>query len=144
MHVLPDSTEEITRFMVFLIPIVATFSLFTFLAVVGWAKERRREREAFYRHETARRLVDLGQMNAADFALFLEEERLAPMRARREGLRLAGLVLALCGVGFLVALIRVDNDVTVRGIGWIPLGIGLALLVYGYVLGPRLDPRRSS
>ena len=40
--------------IIFLIPVASVIGIFTLLAVVGWAKERRREREASYRHETAR------------------------------------------------------------------------------------------
>jgi hypothetical protein len=138
-----NGPSDLARAMIFLIPIVATFSLFLFLAVVGWAKERRREREAFYRHETARKLVEQNQMSAADFAAFVEEERIAQLRARREGLKLTGLVLLFCGAAFLVGFVSVEEQV-VRGMGFIPFLIGAAILAYVFLLGPRIPKQKPS
>lgn len=136
----PASAPDDTLAVVLMLPIAFTVSLAAFLAVVGWAKERRREREALYRHETARRLIEQGQMNHEQFAAFVREEAEAPLRWRREGLKLAGLVLAATGVGLLVGLGAVD-DVPVRGIGWMPLAVGLVLFLYATLLAPRA-PRR--
>ena len=47
-----------------MIPIVGSISLFSLLAVVGWAEQRRKEREAYYRYEFREKLVDAGEMNA--------------------------------------------------------------------------------
>jgi hypothetical protein len=132
--------ESLASAVIFLIPIAGIIAIFTFLAVVGWAKERRREREAFYRHETARKLVERGEMNAEQFRTFVEEEALRPLVARREALKLGGLVLLLLGIGMLVGFMEVSDE-PVRGIGWMPFGIGLALLVYAYLLAPRAGAR---
>ena len=60
---------------VFLIPIVGSISLFSFLAVASWADARRRERETYYTTETMKKLGE-GSGEAAKSALeYLHEQR---------------------------------------------------------------------
>ena len=119
--------------------VVAVFwaALFCWLTVVGWATQRRKEREAYYRHETEKRLVDKGEVSAEQLLrLRTEEERVRWLR-RREGLKLGGLITTAAGIGIVVALRFVDTgELSISAIGWIPLGIGVVLLLYTYVLYP--------
>ncbi len=119
-------------------------ALFSWLAVVGWAKQRRLEREAYYRHETEAKLVENGQATTEQIFLFrVEEERNRWMR-RREGLRLGGLLTAALGIGLVVGLRFVDTDeLAVSMIGWIPFGIGAVMLLYTFVLYPRFTAPTS-
>ena len=41
-----------------LIPVVAIIAVFVFVAVASWSDNRRMEREAFYRHETYRKMLE--------------------------------------------------------------------------------------
>ncbi len=116
--------------VLYLIPIAVWVSLAAFLSVVGWARERRKEREALYRHETARRLVDQGKMSTQEFAEFLREEVERPARARRDGLKLAGVLLVALGIGMLIAM-RQTEDPTGQHVGYIPMFLGIALLLFG-------------
>lgn len=129
-------TQEPEMTVILLIPVAGVIAIGAFLSVVGFARERRKEREALYRHETARALVEKGRMDVEQFQAFVRDETLRPHRARLESVKLAGLVLALAGVGLLVGMRNVD-ELPARGIGWLPTGIGLGALIYAYVLARR-------
>jgi len=121
---------------IFLVPVATVLALGAFLSVVGFARERRREREALYRHETARALVDKGAMDAAQFLAFVREDAQRPVRARLENVKLFGFVCALAGVGLLIGMRAVD-EAPARGSGWIFVGLGAGALVYAYVFARR-------
>ena len=112
-------------------------AFFSWLTVVGWATERRKEREAYYRHETEKRLVDKGAVTAEQLIeLRNQEERVRWLR-RREGLKLGGLITTAAGIAIVVGLRFVDTGArSVSPVGWIPLGIGLVLLLYVFLLYP--------
>ncbi len=121
------------------IVVVAAFWVvfFSWATVVGWAIQRRKEREAYYRHETEKRLVDKGGVSAEQLlGLRIEEERIRWLR-RREGLKLGGLITTALGIGLLAAFQFVDmGRLSLAGTAGIPLIIGLALLLYVYALCP--------
>jgi Domain of unknown function (DUF6249) len=119
--------------LVFLVPI----AFFSFLAVAIWAKNRRREREAYYKNETIKKIAE-AQEPAANAALELlrEQEKVHATR-RREGIKLGGLVTIAVGLGFIPLLRAVHPHEPVYLVGLIPLLIGLALLAYAYVLAPK-------
>jgi hypothetical protein len=121
----------------FLLVGVFWVAFFSWVTVVGWAIQRRKEREAYYRHETEKRLVDKSGVSAEQLlGLRNEEERIRWLR-RREGLKLGGLVTLAAGIGIVVALRFVDTgELSISVTGWIPLGIGVVLLLYTYVLYP--------
>ena len=68
----------------FLFLSITAVSLCSFTAVVIWAKERRREREAFYTGETVRKLAELQGPNVSAAVEFFrtEEKNLAVRRWR--------------------------------------------------------------
>jgi hypothetical protein len=126
--------------VLFLIPVAGIIGIFTVLAVVGFARERRREREALYRHETARKLVEQGQMNFEQFAAFERGEAERPLAARRRALSLAGLVLTVGGIMFYGAFKEIPPEAApglreLASLGYIPFGIGAALLWQAAVSG---------
>jgi hypothetical protein len=129
-------SDAIDLTAVLMIPVASTIAIGAFLSVVGFARERRKEREALYRHETARALVEKGGMNDELFRAFLRDEALRLHRARLETAKLVGLVCVLLGVGMLIGMRNAD-EVPVRGIGWLPVGIGLGALLYAYVFARR-------
>ena len=61
---------------VFLIPVVAIVSVFTFVAIAAWSDNRRKEREAYYRHETLRKLSETGGDSAESVRLVLRPVRI--------------------------------------------------------------------
>jgi hypothetical protein len=120
-----------------LIPIVALIAVFSFVSVAAWAEQRTKEREVFYRSEVFKKLADSsGEQAQQVLAMMREQERAAEER-RREGLRLGGVVVTMVGVGLAVMLAVLSPDNGAWAIGLIPLLVGVALLVYEYVLAPR-------
>lgn len=126
----------------FLFLAIGSIALFSFLAVATWSGERRRERETYYRSEAIKKVAELqgagGVTSAVDF--LREEDKLA-RRTRTEGQKLGGLITLAVGVAmmvFLRALTGAQNDPEpVYLVGLIPALIGVALLVYAYLLAPK-------
>ena len=124
------------RFLSFSLLLVG---LFAFLSVMVWSRERRREREAYYRSETLRKTAEAqGTTGGAMLEVLREEERIAN-RQRRESQKVSGLVTIAAGVGLTVFLKIVDGNDRDPAyvVGVIPVLIGTAFLLYAYVLGPR-------
>ena len=117
---------------------VCMVSVFTFVSVGAWARERRKEREAFYRGEILKKLADSTGTQAQQVLEMMREQDRAQERRSWEKKKLAGLILTGTGAGLIgmFALIT-PNENHEWAIGLIPLLIGLAMLLYSYVLGPR-------
>ena len=135
-----NGSTDLAYAILFLIPVAGVIGIFTLLAVLGWAKERRRERESFYRHETARKLVELGHMSFEQFQIFEREDAERPIAGRRRALALAGWILAIGGTTVVGALSTIPPE-TAPGLrelailGVIPASIGVVLV--GYVFATR-------
>jgi hypothetical protein len=121
---------------VFLFLSVASIALFSFIAVAVWSQERRREREAYYRSETLKKLADTQGAGSSSAIDFLREEEKNAVRRRREGQKLGGLTTVAVGIALMVFIRSVDRGNPAYLVGLIPLFIGAALLVYVYFLGP--------
>jgi len=121
----------------FLFLSVASVALFSFVAVASWADARRREREAYYKSETLKKIAEAQGAGASSAIEFLREETKHAAQRRREGLKLGGLVTMAVGIGVLIFLRAIANDEPVFFVGLIPLLIGVALLTYSYFLAPK-------
>jgi hypothetical protein len=124
------------------IPVVAIVMVFTFIMVVNWAEERRKEREAYYRSETMRKAMEQGGDSAQTVLAMMQEDELQRRRRRLEGLRLGGLVTTAVGVGLMIMLYFLATEAAVWLVGLIPFLIGLVLIVYGYT--SKVDPTTSA
>ena len=123
--------------LVFFVPI----AFFSFLAVALWARNRRREREAYYRSETIKKIAEAQEPTANAALEFLrEQEKIHAVRSR-EGLKLGGLVTAAVGLALIPLLRAAHSDHPAYLVGLIPLFIGLALLAYVYFLAPKEEGR---
>jgi peptidoglycan/LPS O-acetylase OafA/YrhL len=121
-----------------LVPVVGSIALFSFLGVAAWSDARRKEREAYYNSETLRKIAESSGEGAKAAMDMLHERERNELRRRREGLRLGGLVTAAVGIGVMVLLKAIVHDEPgVYLVGLIPLLVGLALLIYSYVLAPK-------
>jgi hypothetical protein len=105
-------------------------ALFSFIGVTTWSDNRRREREAFYKSETMKRIVEADPSLAVGM---LRDER----RRQLEGLKLGGLVTLAVGIAVVIFLKAVGPEAPAFLIGLIPAFIGIALLVYVYLLAPK-------
>ena len=114
---------------------VALFAVF--IPLVTWIGSRQKEREAFYRAETFRRLAEAsGEGAKAALAVLRQEDVLRSIRAR-EGMKIAGLICV--GVGSaLIVLLWSQHDPSFL-VGLIPAIVGIALLVYALILAPPID-----
>src|SRR3982750_1170784 len=117
---------------------VIMICLFTFISLAVGAEQRRREREAFYRSEVLKKLADSPGGQAQQVIEMMREQDRNDERKRREGGRLAGVIVTGVGIG-LSAMFRLLAPGGTWGIGLIPLFVGLALLLYNYVLAPRKE-----
>lgn len=96
------------------------------------------EREAYYRHETEKRLLEMGEAGARQILALRNEEERARWRRRREGLKLGGVITTALGLGILIGFQFVDTgESSFAGAGGFPLIIGAALLLYAYLLYPK-------
>ncbi|NKB89097.1 MAG: hypothetical protein GKS06_12850 [Acidobacteria bacterium] len=124
--------------VIFLIPVVGTVSLFSFLAVATWADARRKERESYYRYEFRKQLVDAGKMDANDVRDLMQYEQEANLYRSRQGSVVGGFVLMGTGIGMLFGLRWIEEGIA--SVGLIPLSIGVALTVYAIAIAPRSVP----
>jgi hypothetical protein len=133
--------------MVFVFLAVAAVALYSYLSIHSFVDGRRREREAYYRNESVRRLAESNGAGAqAAIALLREEERIAYAR-RLEKIRLGGVAVTAAGLGTMVFLgvANAENHLLGISIGLIPFLIGVALLIYAFLLAerPQGDPTQA-
>lgn len=127
--------------MVFVFLAVAAIALYSYLSINSFVHGRRKEREAYYKNETVRRLTESQGAGAdAAIALMREEDRLWTIR-RLEGTKLGGLITTGVGIGLMIFLgiATDDNHMIGVAIGIVPLMVGLALLLYAYRLSPKSE-----
>ena len=113
---------------------VAASGMWAFIAIASWGDNRRKEREAYYRHETIKKISEMPAETG--LALLREDERFATRR-RQENLKLGGLVTSAIGVGLMIFLRAIDTSEPVYLVGLIPFLAGLPLLVYHHVGTPK-------
>jgi hypothetical protein len=116
---------------------VGAVAVFSFIAVAAWSDSRRKEREAYYKSETLKKLAEAQGTGASSAVELVKEEERIALRRRLEGQKLGGLITVAVGVGLMVFLKAVDHNEPAYLVGVIPLLVGVALLAYSYVLGPK-------
>jgi hypothetical protein len=121
-----------------LIPIVAILSTFTFIIVAVWTDNRRKEREAFYKAETLRRISESSGQGAAAALAMLREDEYRKRLKSREGQKISGLINIGVGVGIVLGLSRLIGP-KVAFCGLIPAFLGVAMLIYVYFLAAPIE-----
>lgn len=116
---------------------VVMVAVFTFIGVAAWSDSRRKEREAYYRSETLKKLAEAQGTGASSAVELVKEEDRIALRRRLEGQKLGGLITVAVGIGLMVFLKAASHDHPAFLVGVIPLLVGAALLAYSYVLGPK-------
>jgi Mg2+/citrate symporter len=139
MGINPEQEEEtMGELSVNLVPIVLFVSMFTFLVFAVWFGTRQKERVAFYKSETLRRISESsgeGAKQAID--LLREEERLKRIKTR-ESIKLGGLINIGVGIGLLIFLwFLVGPKVALCGL--IPGLVGVAMLVYVFYMAAPVE-----
>ena len=128
-----------------LLPAVGAVALFGVLAVTSWSEERRKEREAFYRSEVLKKLVDNPGSDSKPVFDMMREEENRTLRRRREGLLLGGFITTAVGAGVMFFLYRItDADEAVWTVGIIPFLIGAILAIFGLFVAQKPNPPHAS
>jgi ferric-dicitrate binding protein FerR (iron transport regulator) len=112
---------------------VATVAALAMVSIKVWSDNRRREREAFYRYETLRKLADVQGAGAQQVLEVMHAQQRVASRQIREGLKLGGLAACGAGAGLLAMFWSLDR----LQVGFVPLFVGMALLLYAYGLAPK-------
>ncbi|HTJ30319.1 MAG TPA: hypothetical protein VL346_07450 [Acidobacteriaceae bacterium] len=133
----------------FLFLSVTIIAVFTFISIAVWTEARRKEREAYYKAETLRRLTEMpgGEGARAVIELMREEERIEKDRAAVAELRkLDGIKIgAVVNIGIGIALWAFLRSVDGPGmVGAFPLAIGVALAIYAYFLADKTTACRKT
>ena len=128
-------TEVFANYPFWLFLSVGAVALFgIFLPLTVWMEHRRKEREAFYKADTIRRIAEApGEGGNAAVQLLREQERIANIKTR-EGLKIGGIINMSVGIGVTIFLYALLHGQPVFLCGLIPALIGAGMLVYVYVL----------
>jgi hypothetical protein len=132
-----DIGNNIQQMAPFLVPIVGSIAVFSFLAVASWSDARRKEREAYYTSETLKKIAESSGEGAKTAMELLRAQQKNVMIRRLEGMKLGGLITAGVGIGVMLLLHGLEHEEPVYLVGMIPLLIGAALLIYAFVLAPK-------
>ena len=114
---------------------VGTLALATFMSIVIYSATRTRERMEFHRNETLRKVAEqTGEGAQKVLEVIREEERIAE-RKRIAGLKLGGLITTVAGIGIGIFFYNIAYEMV--AVSAIPLLVGLAMMVYGFLLAPK-------
>jgi hypothetical protein len=120
-------------------PIAIIFVVFAFVSVLHWIDSQRKERDAFYKAETIRRVTEAsGDGAKAALELMKTDERLKRLKAR-EGLKIGGLINIGVGVGVMIFLHALLPGTAIYLSGSIPALIGVGFITYVYVLAAPIE-----
>jgi hypothetical protein len=117
---------------------VALFAVF--LPITTWIGSRQKEREAFYKAETIRRVAEASSDGAKATIDLLREQNRMTMIKMREALKISGVICLGVGIGLVAFLVQLVGS-RVALCGLIPAIIGLAMLVYVYLLAAPIEPQ---
>lgn len=110
----------------------------TFVAIVVWAENRRKERQEYYRFEFRKRLVEAGKMDAASFGSLMQYEHDLRLRQGRQKILVAAFVIFGAGVGLCLGLQFIGGSIWM--VGLIPVSIGLCMLASGLLFAAKPNP----
>lgn len=104
------------------------FVLVVLLGFVAYLRQRRAEREAYYRFELRKKAIEAG-VTAETLLEMQRQDDAAAQRRTVDGLRLGGLVAAVSGVA-LVALAKMSGDRDTMAVAFLPVVLGVSFLGY--------------
>jgi hypothetical protein len=132
---IPDMPGGFGLWMFLSVGAVALFAVF--IPAVTFLDNRRKEREAFYKSETLRRITESSSEGAKAAAEMLRAEAHRDAIKSREGVKIGGLINIGVGFGLIIFLRALLGQHSAYLCGLIPGFIGVAMLVYVYLLaGP--------
>jgi uncharacterized membrane protein len=132
---IPDMPGGFGLWMFLSIGAVALFVVF--IPTVHYLDTRRKEREAFYKAETLRRITESSGEGAKAAIELMREEARRDRTKSREGVKIGGLINIGVGLALVIFLRTLLGQQSAYLCGLIPGFIGVAMLVYVYLLaGP--------
>lgn len=136
--------EGVEAGALFLFLSVLMISVFSFISIAVWSESRRKEREAYYKAESLRRVAEMpGDGAKYVIEMMREDERIRQVKQfsnelkRLEGMKIGGLVNIAVGVGLFLLIYFTAPARGAAFVGFIPGLIGVALLLYAVLLAPR-------
>jgi hypothetical protein len=139
-----DPLQSVAAGGLFLFLIVLMICVFSFVSIAVWTEGRRKEREAYYKAESMRRLAEMpGDAAKYVIEVMREEERIqqanhyAEEIKKREGMKLGGLITIAVGVALMSLMWFAGHDRGAVTVGLFPGLIGVALLVYVTLFAPK-------
>jgi hypothetical protein len=119
---------------------IGAISLFVvFIPLVTWIDNRRKEREAFYKAETMRRLSESSGEGAKVALEMMQTENRQERLRKREGVKIGGLINIGVGVGLMMFLHSLGGNQSPWLCGLIPGFIGVAMLVYVFFMAAPIE-----
>ena len=132
-------TGNSVQTLAIMFPVAIILVVFAFVSVLHWIDSQRKERDAFYKAETLRRVTEAsGEGAQAAIELMKADERLKRIKAR-EGLKIGGLINIGVGVGVMIFLHELLAGTAISLRGSIPALIGVGLLVYVFLLAAPIE-----
>jgi uncharacterized membrane protein YeaQ/YmgE (transglycosylase-associated protein family) len=117
---------------------VGAISLFgIFIPTVTWIDSQRKEREAFYKAETFRRLAEASGEGAKAAMELLQAQSRFERQKGREGMKIGGIICI--AVGAAMTLLLWSQHEAAFLVGLIPGFVGAALLIYVYLMATPLE-----
>jgi hypothetical protein len=140
MTMFESGLGDISGFGLWMFLSIGAVALFVvFIPVTTWIESQRKEREAFYKAETMRRVVE-SSGDGAKMALEMLKEQDRQRRLKlREGLKIGGLTTMAVGVALLIFLHQLIPNQAVYLCGLIPGLIGVAQITYALLLAPKVE-----
>ena len=136
--------EGIAAGGLFLFLSVLMVSVFSFVSIAVWSEARRKEREAYYKAESLRRVAEMpGDGAKYVIEMMKEDERIrqaqqfANEMKKHEGMKIGGLVNIGVGVALFCLIYFTSAQKGAAFVGLFPGLIGVALLVYALFLAPK-------
>jgi hypothetical protein len=119
---------------------IGAVSLFVvFIPTVHYLDTRRKEREAFYKAETLRRITESSGEGAKAALEMIREEAHRDRIRKREGLKIGGLVNVAVGAGIIIFLRVMMGPNSAYLAGLIPGFIGVAMLIYVFFMAAPIE-----
>jgi hypothetical protein len=119
---------------------IGAVSLFVvFIPLTSWIDSQRKEREAFYKAETFRRLAESSGDSAKAAIELLREQTRQELIKRREGMKIGGVINICVGAALVIFLWALVGHEPVYLCGLIPGFIGAGMLVYVFFLAAPIE-----
>ena len=135
----PFGLEGMGQWIFLSIGAICLFAIF--IPTVTWIDKQHKEREAFYKAETIRRVAEASGEGAKAALELLKQQSQFERQKGREGMKIGGLVCI--GVGAAMVIFLKELTATDPGapymVGLIPAFVGVALLVYVYFMAAPLE-----